>query len=564
MTPSRALTEPVALKAPQARPPYRDVRIPLAPGAAERFTRGMEDLTDDQRYAVITARDARFDGMFFVCVRSTGIFCRPSCPARTPGRDRVEFVRSAASAVARGFRACKRCGPLDPPAPTGTGPSASLAARALQLISEGALDAGSVWDDEEAVSTSRDDRPASSRGVPGLAARLHVTERTLHRALVAHTGVGALAYARMVRARRAHELLRTTDLPVGEVAVAAGFGSEQQLRDALTRIYDTTPTAIRHAGSGRRSSTSPPARPDGGGPGNADGAALVRAELSVRRPFHGEGLAAWFAHRAIPGVEHVDGTRWTRAVHLHHGPAVLEVDLGAPASLPLTAHLGDLRDYPAAVALVRRMLDLDADPVGIDRHLAAALPALAGPLAQRPGVRIPGTESVHEALLWAVVGQQITTTQARDQIARATDLVGEGLPEPLRTEHVHRLPVRPTEAARTAEQWFRGPGARRRSLITALSATLDPAGPLEELRAGLLAMTGIGPWTADYALLRGARATDSAPARDVAMLAAARDLGIADDDRTLMQALAPASPWRSYAALHLWLHRSTLTAKDTT
>ena len=136
------------------------------------------------------------------------------------------------------------------------------------------------------------------------------------------------------------------------------------------------------------------ARAGGGGTGNGtDGAALVGAELSVRRPFHGEGLAAWFAHRVIPGVEHVDGTRWTRAVHLHHGPAVLEVDLGAPASLPLTAHLGDLRDYAAAVALVRRMLDLDADPVGIDRHLAAALPALAGPVDRRPGVRIPERKS---------------------------------------------------------------------------------------------------------------------------------------------------------------------------
>lgn len=286
---------------------------------------------------------------------------------------------------------------------------------------------------------------------------------------------------------------------------------------------------------------------------------MVRAELAVRRPFHGRGLAGWFARRALPGVEHVEDLLWTRAVDLPHGPAVLQVDLGAAAGpLPLTLRLGDLRDYPAAIALARRMLDLDADPVGIDAGLSAAMPALAPLVRTRPGVRIPGLPSLAEALLWAVVGQQITTGRARALLQAATDLAARELPPALRTEHVHRLPITPTEAGARAEQWFRGPGARRRALTAALADPPDAQLPLTELREHLLALPGVGPWTADYALLRGARAIDVAPARDVALLASARALGLAEDFGALDAALQAASPWRSYAVMHLWHHRDDL------
>ena len=294
------------------------------------------------------------------------------------------------------------------------------------------------------------------------------------------------------------------------------------------------------------------------GADTAKGAAPVHVELPVGRPFDGEGLASWFAHRAVPAVESMEGLVWTRAVRLPHGPAVLEVDLGAAGALPLVLRLADLRDHPAAVALTRRLLDLDADPVGIDHHLAAAVPQPAPLVAQRPGVRLPGTANITEALMWAIVGQQITTAQARDQITRATDLAGQALPEGLRTGSVTRLPVLPADAARTADAWFRGPGARRRALVAALTVDIDTGQPIDTLRAQLLALPGVGPWTADYVLLRAARATDSHPARDVALLGAARDLGIADDHGSLFEALQAASPWRSYASLHLWLHNSTL------
>ncbi|WP_152352059.1 DNA-3-methyladenine glycosylase 2 [Brachybacterium subflavum] len=540
----------------------------------------MHEMTDDERFAAIRARDARFDGTFFTCVRSTGIFCRPSCPARTPARANVEFAPSAAAAVEAGFRACKRCGPSAPPGSPDEDPAGDLARRALRLIDGGALDDGSV---------------------PRLAARLAVSERTLHRTLIARTGASALAHARMRRARRAHDLVVQTDLPLGRVAFAAGFGSERQLHDTFTRVFGHAPSVVRER-AGAKGRPALPAVAGAHGPDRDaaavdDDAAHLRARLAVRLPFDGDGLARWFAARAVAGVDeivrgddgpdavshHADrapapedgaagtagignasGALWRRAVRLPHGPGVLEVALPAltgrgTAQLPATMHLADVRDYGAAVGLARRMLDLDADPVGIDASLARALPVLAPLVAARPGVRLPGLPSLAEALMWAIVGQQITAAQARDQIARATDLAGEALPSALHVGGVHRVGPVPEDAAARAEEWYRGPGARRRALVGALTATpdadaLDPAA----LHAAVLALPGVGPWTAGYALLRGTRGSDLAPPRDVALLAAARDLGIADDLDDLPVSLAPAAPWRSYASLHLWHHAASL------
>ncbi|MFC7466268.1 Ada metal-binding domain-containing protein [Brachybacterium sp. GCM10030252] len=512
----------------------------------------MTVMTDDERYAAIRARDTRFDGMFFTCVRSTGIFCRPSCPARTPRRTGVEFVPSAAAAVAAGYRACKRCGPMAPPGSPDDDPTGSLAGRALRLIDAGALDDGGT--------------------VPALARRLAVSERTLHRALLAATGAGALAHARLRRARRAHELVVGSSLPLAQIAHAAGFGSERQFHETFTRVFGHAPSVVRERARGgpeARGRQGGAARGRAGDAAGATGdAAIVTAQLAVRRPFDGAGLAAWFAHRAVPGVEEVRGLRWTRALRLQHGPAVLQVDLGAEGPLPLRVHLADLRDHAVAISLARRLLDLDADPAGIDAGLAAALPALGHLVDHRPGVRLPGLPSIAEALLWSVTGQQITTAQARDQVTRATDLLGTPLPASLHVDGVSRLPVDSAIAAAHAEEWFRGPGIRRETLQTAVRAATDPdAGidaslPLDELRTRLLALRGIGPWSADYVLLRAVRAVDVAPARDVALLAAARDLGIAQDHASLEAALAAASPWRSYAAMQLWHHQAQLRAPE--
>lgn len=496
----------------------------------------MDTMTDEERFAAISARDARFDGIFFTCVRTTGIFCRPSCPARTPSRANVEFAASAAAALDAGFRACKRCSPSAPPGSPDADPAESLARRALDLIESGGLDDGA--------------------GVGALASRLHVTERTLHRALLAATGASALSHARMRRSRRAHELLRTTDLPLARIAYAAGFGSERQFHDTFRRVYGQAPSALRAASTSARSSTAA-----------SDGAVLT-ARPAVRLPFDGAGLARWFAARAIPGTEAVEGLRWRRAVRLPHGPAVLEVELlprtagsGGSAHLPLTARLADLRDYSAAVALARRMLDLDADPVGIDAALSRALPALAPLVAHRPGVRIPGLPTMEEALLRAIVGQQISTRRARDLLIEAQELLGEPLPEPLAADGITHLLAPSAALADRADDWFRGPASRRRALVAALRSGIDPAAlGAAELEQALLALPGVGPWTAQYAMLRAARAVDVAPERDVALLRGAADIGLAQSLADLATALAPASPWRSYAALHLWHHAAALPA----
>lgn len=516
-----------------------------------RGPRGQE-MTDDQRYAAIAARDARFDGMFFTCVRTTGIFCRPSCPARTPGRRSVEFAPSAAAAVAAGYRACKRCGPLAPPGSEGADPSATLARRALELIGQGLLDAG-----------------AGERGrVDELAAALHVSSRTLHRALVAHTGAGAVAQARMLRARRAHELLRGTSLPLSRIAEAAGFGSERQMHDVIRRVYGTAPSDLR-----RRLRTRGSEQVPGSGDGDVDGACLA-VELAVRHPFDGEGLARWFAARAVPGVEEVRGLAaaegeradaprdapvgrepllWTRSVQLPQGPAVLQARLDIAAGpLPLEIRLADLRDYPAAIALARHLLDLDADPVGIADGLRRAVPALSSLIDARPGMRIPGTASTAEALLWAVTGQQVTVQQTLAQITRATDLLAQELPASLQQGSVHRAPVPPALAAEQAGRWFRGPSARRRALEESVPALADEEHDPTRLRTRLLGLRGVGPWTAAYTMLRGRRAIDSPPPRDAALLQAARDLGVAADHAALSALLERASPWGSYAAMHLW------------
>jgi AraC family transcriptional regulator of adaptative response / DNA-3-methyladenine glycosylase II len=502
------------------------------------------DLDAERCYAAVRTRDARLDGEFFTCVRTTGIFCRPSCPSRTPARANVEFVRSAAAAVDRGFRACKRCGPLAPPGSADADPAGDLARRARERIEAGALDPG----------------PDGPVPVAALAADLHVSERTLHRALVDHTGVGAVSLARMARARRAHELLTTTDLKLGEVAVAAGFGSERQMFDTVRKVYGLAPSALRPtAGRGR-----------GTGPSTVVGPVRVRARLAVRRPFDGTGLADFLAQRAVPGVEEVTGTDWIRAVTLPRGTAVLRCDLGrTDGPLELDCLLEDVRDYPAALSVARRLFDLDADPQGIDAVLAESLPALRPLIAARPGVRLPGTASVDEALLWAITGQQVTVASTREQILRATDLLAAPLPPCLLSagaDHgLTRLPVDPARAAAHTDRWYRGPAARRRTLYGALAAGASwsaDTGSLDDLRESLLALSGIGAWTADYTLLRGTGAIDVAPARDAALLAAARDLGIAEDHAELGSALEGARPFRSYAALYLWHHAAHLQTRD--
>ncbi|MGC3992899.1 MAG: Ada metal-binding domain-containing protein [Propionicimonas sp.] len=334
----------------------------------------------EQRYRAVTTKDARFDGAFVTAVRSTGIYCRPSCPARTPKPANVEFFATSAAAHESGYRACKRCLPDAVPGSPEWNLRQDAAARAMRLIADGVVE---------------------REGVPGLAGRLGYTTRHLNRLLGGELGAGPLALARAHRAQVARELLVSTDLSISDIAFASGFGSIRQFNDTVAEVYDRTPSALR--------ATRPRRTADGSGPaahpasGSADGV-RVRLALPVRLPFDAAGVFAWLAARALPGVEDAGPDHYARTLLLPRGPATFEVRADADR-LSLSATLTTLADLAPLVARVRRLFDADADPVGIDQALAAE-PALTASLAATPGIRLPGAVDPHEMLLRALVGQQ--------------------------------------------------------------------------------------------------------------------------------------------------------------
>ena len=457
-----------------------------------------------QRYAALAARDARFDGQFIAGVRTTGIYCRPSCPAVTPKPGNVAFYRTAAAAHEAGLRACKRCQPDAVPGSPDWNLRDDLASRAMRLVHDGVVE--------------RD-------GVAGLAARLGYTPRHVSRVLRDELGAGPLALARAHRAQTARSLLGATDLPIADIAFAAGFGSLRQFNDTIAAVYRATPSELRALA--RR-----------GAPLPAEGGAIT-LRLPARAPFDAAGLFRFLADHAIPGFEEGDDTRFARPVRLPGGPATLEVT-PSPGGVLLTARLAALADLPALTARVRRMLDLDADSVAIDAHLGRD-PDLAPLVRAVPGIRIAGSADPEEALFRTLVGQQISVAAARTVLGRIV-------------AHFGGFPTAAQLAERGGEV-LRGPAARVAAIRTVAGVVaagdlpLHPATPVAELRARLLALPGVGPWTSEYLAMRALGHPDAFPATDLVLVQSARALGIAPSPRPGW------APWRSYAALHLWRAR---------
>jgi AraC family transcriptional regulator of adaptative response / DNA-3-methyladenine glycosylase II len=462
----------------------------------------------DTCYRAVKGRDSRFDGWFFTAVRTTGIYCRPSCPAVTPKRQNVDFYASAAAAQRSGFRACKRCRPDSSPGSPEWDVRGDLAGRALRLIGDGVID---------------------REGVTGLASRLGYSERQLNRTPLAEVGAGPLALARAQRAQTARVLLETTELPAGDVAFAAGFASIRQFNATMTEVFATTPSKLRAA------------RPERSTPGELDLRLAYRAPMELGRTLE------FLGRRAIPCVEVYDGSSYTRSLLLPGGAALVEVSDGG-GFVRCRLRLTDQRDLVAAVARVRRLLDLDADPVAVDETLAAD-PALAPLVSARPGLRSPGAVDGFEMAVRAVVGQQISVSGARTVLGRIVDAHGsfafDG--EPWRTF--------PTAARFAQIEPTTLPMPRRRAetllaLARATAAgelTLDPGADRGRTRAQLLAVNGVGPWTADYLAMRALADPDVLLASDLGVAGAARALDIVlDDNRT------DWAPWRSYATHHLW------------
>src|SRR3954451_2617145 len=337
----------------------------------------------DTCYRAVSSRDARFDGRFVTAVRTTGIYCRPSCPAQTPKRENVSFFPRPAAAAAAGYRACKRCRPDAAPGSPEWDVRGDLAARALRGIEAG------VVDDE---------------GIPGLARRLNVSERHLHRVLVAEVGVGPLALARTRRAQTARVLIEQTPLALTTVAFSAGFASVRQFNDVMRAEFGCPPSELR-----RR----PPAV------GDAEGTLTLR--LQHRKPFAVEPMLAWFAARAITGVEEVDGPVYRRVVR----DAIVELEPQPDAGhVVARVQVSDVARIADVVARCRRLLDLDADPVAVDEVLQHD-PLLATSVSLRPGMRVPGTVDGFELAARAVLGQQVSVAAARTFGARLVELCGK-------------------------------------------------------------------------------------------------------------------------------------------
>ncbi len=467
-------------------------------------------------YRAISSKDPRFDGWLFTAVTSTGIYCRPSCPAMTPRPEHVRFYRSSAACQQAGFRACKRCRPDASPGSPEWNVRGDVVARAMRLIADGVVD--------------RD-------GVPGLAGELGYSVRQIQRLLVAEVGAGPLALARAQRAQTARTLIEASTLTMAEVALAAGFSSIRQFNDTVRAVFALTPTELR-----RRAAA------DGGPPGHA-----LRLRLAFRRPLCPANLFGHLAATAVPGVEEVRDGAYRRTLRLPHGAAIAELR-PEPDHVACVLRLADLRDLATAIARCRWLLDLDADPEAIDAQLARD-ERLEGLVAQAPGRRVPRSVDGAEMAIRAVLGQQISTAAARTHAARLAEHHGEAVSDPV--GGLTRLFPSP-EALHGARFRARLPRARQRTLDALLGAlageelSLAPGCDREEARARLRRLPGIGPWTLETIAMRAIGDPDAFPVGDLGVVRGARAAGL-DGSRAGLSARAERwRPWRAYAVAHLW------------
>jgi AraC family transcriptional regulator of adaptative response / DNA-3-methyladenine glycosylase II len=536
--------------------PAPDLPVPVGRAAADSARGRVDDPVFAERYRAMSSRDARFDGQFITGVHSTGIYCRPSCPAMTPKAANVSFFLTAAAAHEAGLRACKRCLPDAVPGSPAWNIRDDLAARAMRLIGDGTVE---------------------REGVPGLAQRLGYTSRHLTRVLVAEVGAGPLALARAHRAQTARVLLASTDLSVTDVAFAAGFGSVRQFNETIAAVYERTPSALR-AG----------ARPHGA-PGAPTGNAVaahrpgIHLLLPARAPFDGQGLLDFLGARTVAGVERSTDHGYERTLRLPNGAATVRLSLAGTPRAPAVAclvRLDNLADLSPLVSRVRRLFDLDADAQAIDQALSND-PALTGSVRRHPGIRVPGSLDPEEMLFRALLGQQVSVASARTALGRLTAALGDpisGAPrsgparpdavapvDPARAEPPLDRTVTPSllfpTAASIAEHGrdvLRGPAARINTIMRVAEElacgdlVLDVGESRAELSARLTALPGIGPWTAGYVAMRVLGSPDILLTSDLALRQGAERMGLPAKAADLAAHGNRWAPWRSYAGMHLW------------
>ncbi|MEP6480481.1 MAG: AlkA N-terminal domain-containing protein [Rhodoglobus sp.] len=476
-----------------------------------------------ERYRALASRDSRFDGQFIAGVHSTGIYCRPSCPAMTPRERNVRFYRTAAAAHEAGLRACKRCQPDAVPGSPDWNLADDLASRAMRLIIDGVVE---------------------REGVQGLANRLGYTSRHLTRVLTAELGAGPLSLARAHRAQSARILLASTELSVADVAFAAGFSSIRQFNDTIMSIYETTPSDLRRLARRTHPTHTRPQLPEP--------ASALTLRLPARAPFDATGLMRFFADHAILGLENGDDTFFERPIRLPGGVARVRMTVDGHA-VTCTARLEAIADVAPLVSRVRRLFDLDADSVAIDEALEAD-EVLAALVAARPGIRLPGAVDADEALFRTLVGQQISVAAARTVLGTITRELG--------TDGLFPTAEQFAEGGRAV---LRGPASRVNTIVGVAEAIargdlrLDLGMPAAEFTARLESLPGIGPWTAGYLAMRVLGNPDVLLTTDLVMRQSAAALGLPSTARALAAYGQRWAPWRSYAGLHLWRARPVAT-----
>lgn len=442
------------------------------------------------RYEAVSSRDARFDGEFFFAVETTGIYCRPSCPAVTPKRKNVRFFPTAAAAQGNGFRACRRCRPDAVPGSAEWNVRADVVGRAMRMIGDGVVD---------------------REGVSGLAHRLGYSSRQVQRQLNAELGAGPVALARAQRAHTARVLLQTTGLSVTEIAFASGFASVRQFNDTIQRIYARTPSALRaEAGTGLGTAV------------RETRTAGIPLRLAHRGPYAAREVFDLLAGEAVARVEEISGESgartYRRTLRLPYGTGVVAVDERSAGSwLDARINLTDLRDLTTAVQRLRRLFDLDADPYAVDERLGAD-PGLAPRVAARPGLRSPGAADPEEFAVRTLVG--------REAAERLVEMYGKVLDVPCGSL-THVFPE-PGVLAGAADD------PALRALAAALAdgtVRLDAGADRDEAEQALLRLPGIGP--AATALIR------------------MRALGDPDVDPDGLPGSERWRPWRSYVVRHL-------------
>jgi AraC family transcriptional regulator, regulatory protein of adaptative response / DNA-3-methyladenine glycosylase II len=478
------------------------------------------DLDHDACYRVLKLRDPRFDGRFFTGVKTTGIYCRPVCPARLPKSENVQFYPTAAAAQEAGFRPCLRCRPETAPDLGAWRGTSNTVSRALRLIEMGALDEASI---------------------EGLATRLGLGERQLRRLFHQHLGASPVSVAQTRRVLLAKQLIHETQLPMAEIAFASGFGSIRRFNEMFHSLYLRSPGELRRAN-----------RPEV----SAGASGALSLLLRYRPPYEWSAMLEFLRQRAIPGIEEVTQRTYARSICFDGTQGTVLVEPVDTAALRVTMRFPKLSALPKIIARLRRVFDLAADTDAIAAHLAQD-PALAPLVKARPGLRVPGAWDGFELAVRAVLGQQITVVGAVRLAGRLVQAYGAPLREPHGSiTHVFPLP----ESMATANIATIGMPRSRADTLSALAAAVvadphffDANRDLDDAIAQLRSVRGVGDWTAHYIALRQLREPDAFPHGDVGLIRAlaAREGEPRSSSELLVRADA-WRPWRAYAAQHLW------------